>query len=124
MNRYLRTDDRCGAADTTAIGLTFAFYFTVADRKVWDRLSRELRMQFKSIDEITGQATEGLPFLNAVIFECISPVLAFKVALRYYPPVTVVHPRVTPPEGMMIAGRYVCGNVQSICLALLKFRRK
>jgi len=97
----------------------------VSDRKVWDRLSREIRTQFNSIEDITGQSTETLPFLNAVIFEGnIHQGTVLILALRYYPPVTVVHPRVTPPEGMMIAGRYIRGNVLFSPHSLLIFKRR
>lgn len=33
------------------------------------------------------------------------------LGLRLYPPITFLQPRVTPAEGMMIAGRFVAGNV-------------
>lgn len=62
----------CGASDTTAIGLTYAMYFIASDRRVWKRLSSEIREQFNSVDEITGQSTEFLTFLVAVICEGVN----------------------------------------------------
>ncbi len=35
-------------------------------------------------------------------------------SLRLYPPVTAGLVRMTPPEGSMIAGQYVAGNVSTL----------
>jgi hypothetical protein len=61
---------RVAASDTTAIALTFALYYIVAILEVWERLSEEIRSKFSAIEEITGQATATLPYLDAVIYEC------------------------------------------------------
>lgn len=63
---------RLAASDTTAIALTFAMYYIVAIPEVWKRLSDEIRSRFNTMDEITGQATAKLPYLDAVIHECTS----------------------------------------------------
>jgi len=61
--------DSCGASDTTAIGLTFTLYFVLANPQIWERLKREIREKFKSAEDITGQSTEQLSFLSAVLQE-------------------------------------------------------
>jgi len=35
-----------------------------------------------------------------------------KIGLRLYPPVTTLHPRITPHEGMIIDGHFIHGNVR------------
>ena len=42
--------------------------------KIWTRLRNEIRTKFNSDEEITGQSTATLPFLDAVIHE--SPFLS------------------------------------------------
>jgi cytochrome P450 len=55
--------------DTTAVTLTFALYFVLEDRRVWQKLLDEIRTKYKTKEDITGQSTAGLPYLNAVIHE-------------------------------------------------------
>ena len=103
---------RGAGSNGTAIGLTFTLYSIIANPHVWERLRRDIRSTFKRVEDITNQATEHLPFLDAVIKESSS---AFRdilmLGLRLYPAAAVVQPRVTPPEGMMIAGWFIGGNV-------------
>lgn len=40
------------------------------------------------------------------------------IALRLYPPVSPIHPRVTPPDGMMVAGQFILGNVKPFLSSL------
>lgn len=60
---------RVAGADTTALSLTFALYFMVKERRVYERLCREIRERFGSKEEITGQTAATLPFLEAAIQE-------------------------------------------------------
>jgi cytochrome P450 len=85
------------------VTLTFALYYVLDDRRVWEKLSDEVRSKFKTMEEISGPSTAALPYLNAVIQE----------ALRIRPVAAAGQPRETPPEGAMIAGRYIAGNVIS-----------
>ena len=79
---------------------------------VWEGLSRDIRLTFEAVEDITGHSTEQLPFLGAVINESNLPhTVGLIIALRLYPPVAAIQPRVTPAEGMMIAGRFISGSV-------------
>lgn len=103
---------RGAGSNGAAIALTFALYSIIADRKIWERLSRDIRSTFEMAENITGQSTEQLPFLNAVINESNCPCLVcLMIALRLYPPLSAMQPRVTPAEGMMIAGRFIDGKI-------------
>jgi cytochrome P450 len=61
--------NRTAGADTTAVSMTFGLYYIIAIPRIWERLSREIRDKFDKIEDITGQATAQLPFLDAVIHE-------------------------------------------------------
>jgi hypothetical protein len=88
-------------------------YFVIDDRRVWQKLLDEVRNKFKTKEDITGPSTAALPYLNAVIHEgkFLYLVTADGSALRIRPVAAAGQPRETPPEGAMIAGRYIAGNV-------------
>jgi len=60
---------RVAGADTTALSLTFALYYVVKERRVYERLCKEIRERFRSREEITGQTAATLTFLEAAIHE-------------------------------------------------------
>lgn len=60
--------------------------FILAFPSVQKAVQNELQITFKSIDEITADTTENLPYLNAVIQE----------GLRVYPLIAVGLPRISP----------------------------
>lgn len=69
--------------------------------RVLDKLTREVRQEFSSSEEITLIGVNKCTYLLACI----------KEALRVYPPSPATHPRYTPAEGMTIDGEYVPGNM-------------
>jgi cytochrome P450 len=106
------------AADTTATSLTFILYHCLNSPGVWNRLCDEVRSRYEKEEEITGQSTANLPYLDAVIHEGNSFHTSSNAGMRLRP---AVHPnltRETPPEGMTIAGHFVPGNV-TICVRLI-----
>ncbi|KAI8934410.1 hypothetical protein NX059_009145 [Plenodomus lindquistii] len=82
-------------SETTATCLTGLAYFLLKNSQCLDELTREVRTQFKSIEEITGQSTADLKYLPAVIEE----------GLRIFPPAPFGLSRVCP--GANINGHYV-----------------
>jgi cytochrome P450 len=68
---FLKSNGRVAAADTSAVSLTFALYYIVSVPKVYDRLTSEIRSKYSTINEINGQSTAQLIYLDAVIMEGI-----------------------------------------------------
>jgi aspirochlorine biosynthesis cytochrome P450 monooxygenase len=90
-----------GGSETTSSCLTAMTYFLCKTPRVMRKLREELRARFKSSDEITLKATGDVPYLVATVDE----------ALRIFPIASYITPRVTLPDGNMIAGEHVPGNV-------------
>ena len=71
-------------SDTTAACLTFLLYnLLTSNRKHWDRLSKEVRSQYGSIDDIFTTSAP-LPFLDAVVNEGLFHI--FRIKLSYDSP--------------------------------------
>src|SRR5947207_777277 len=76
------------ASDTTAAGLTFLLYNLLASRENWDRLAREIRSKYNSPDEMTPASLQSIAFVDAVIHECTSSLLASDISAATSTPVT------------------------------------
>ncbi|KAF5641179.1 cytochrome p450 [Fusarium sp. NRRL 25303] len=88
-------------AETTATALSGLTYYMLTNTMTLLKATLEVRTAFKNEREITFTSASRLRILQACINE----------ALRLYPPISVGMPRVTPPEGVLICGHYVPGNV-------------
>ena len=75
-------------SETTSTALSGLTYFLCRHPLVYDKLVREIREKFSSYEQITGQSTDTLQYLKAVIEE----------GLRLYPPIAIGLPRVSPGE--------------------------
>lgn len=82
-------------SETTATALSGITYYLCKDPRVYEKLTDEIRSAFSHFDQITGRATERLPYLKAVIEE----------GLRIYPPIPAGLPRISPGE--TVDGHYV-----------------
>ncbi|KAI0022327.1 cytochrome P450 [Xylariomycetidae sp. FL0641] len=82
-------------SETTATALAATTYFLLTHPATLARLQREVRGAFATFDQITGDATNQLPYLHAVVEE----------GLRLFPPVPFGLPRVSP--GTTIDGHWV-----------------
>ena len=87
-------------SETTATSLSGTTYYISQNPHVYARLVNEIRTTFQTPDDITVARTSDLKYLLAVIDE----------SLRLYSPTITNHPRLTPPGGATIAGRFVPGN--------------
>ena len=63
---------RIAASDTIAVSLTYTIYHILSSPKVWERLRHEVRSNFPTAEEMTGQSLAQLPYLDAVIHEGIA----------------------------------------------------
>jgi len=88
--------------DTTATAMTGLIWYLHVNPKVLSTLTTEIRNAFQTLDDITLQRCTELPYLQACIEE----------GLRVHNPVQIGLPRVTPPEGMVINGKFVPGQVR------------
>lgn len=95
-----------GGSETTATLLCGLTYYLLVNPHVMERLKQEIRSTFTTEEDINLRTLTSLPYLDAVVEE----------ALRMYPPASSIFPRRTPPEGEMIDGRFVTGNVSFLNL--------
>jgi hypothetical protein len=94
-------------SETTATLLSGATYYLLKNPAVLHRVQSEVREAFKTADDITlrSVSTPGLlPYLEAVLQE----------SFRCYPSIPATLPRITGPEGALIDGNFVPGNVRRI----------
>jgi cytochrome P450 len=87
-------------SETTATSLSGTTYFLMKYPATYARLVDEIRSKFRGHDEISLARINELSYLPAVLEE----------SLRMYPPANSNHPRVLPPEGATICGRFIPGN--------------
>ena len=84
------------------VALATATYLMLQNPRTLNRLVEEIRTNFESEKEMDVQSTQSLPYLTAVIDE----------TLRMHHPTPINLPRVVPPEGQMIDGQWIPGNVR------------
>ncbi|KAH7043358.1 cytochrome P450 monooxygenase-like protein, partial [Macrophomina phaseolina] len=82
------------------IMLSTATYQLLSNPRTLQRLMQEVRTSFTAEDEITVSSTKGLPYLRAVILE----------TLRLEHPAPTQLARVVPPQGHVVAGRWIPGK--------------
>jgi cytochrome P450 len=87
-------------SETTATLLSGMLYFLLKNPSILARLVDEIRTAFSSENEIGIQSVSQLSYLHGVLEE----------SLRMYPPVPNALPRVAPPEGAVVCGRFVPGG--------------
>lgn len=105
----LDLEDLCASAgvfiiagsETTAALLSGATYYLLQNPGALAKLTHEVRSSFASDAEITFAHVTELDYMLACLNE----------SLRLYPPVPGALGRITPPEGAIINGRFVPGNV-------------
>lgn len=88
-------------SESSATSLSGATYYLLTNKSALDKLCSEVRSAFQSEDEINFTSVTRLRYLNAVIEE----------SFRLYPPAASALLRCTLPEGNVIDGHFVPGNV-------------
>lgn len=89
-------------SETTGTSMSGFTYYLLKNPDKLRRLTKEIRSGFLRSDDITFDSTAGLKYLNACIQE----------AIRLYPPVPAGVPRVVPPEGRQMLGKWVAGGTR------------
>lgn len=115
----MTTSIALAGSDTTAISLSAVFYHLLHNPRCLKLLLQELDDATKSgliqdSDIISWGDSQKLPYLDACI----------KETLRYHPAISLNLERVTPPEGIDIAGNYIPGGVVVSCNPWVLQRRK
>lgn len=89
-------------SETTTCALQNIFHYLIRNPRCMETLYEEVATAFDDEDEVVPayDRIKFLPYLRAVIDE----------TLRHRPSLAIALPRVTPPEGMSIAGVWVPGN--------------
>ena len=90
-----------GGSETSATTLTGIFNHLSRNERILDRLCKEIRTKFKQENDITIDAIQQLPYLEAVINE----------GLRMCNPIPGGLPRVVPDGGDTYDGIYLPGGV-------------
>ncbi|OAP58405.1 hypothetical protein AYL99_07495 [Fonsecaea erecta] len=95
-------------SDTTAVCLSFVFYFVSKDATIQKKLIEEIDEAWAEHGDNLGGRNLGpdsMPYLNAVINE----------SLRMVPPAPNGNQRTTPKGGCFIDGKYLPENTQVSC---------
>jgi cytochrome P450 len=88
------------ASDTTAPSLIILFYFLTR----YPEHANIIRTELKGVDIFDARALAALQHLNATINE----------SMRLLPAILTFSSRVTPPEGLVVEGKYIPGHTK-IC---------
>ncbi|EMD89153.1 hypothetical protein COCC4DRAFT_169245 [Bipolaris maydis ATCC 48331] len=86
--------------ETTATLLSGLTYLLLRNPECMAKLTREIRNEFESTDDMTMERLAALPYFAACI----------KEAFRIYPPVPLMLPRRTPADGTTVCGKFVPPN--------------
>jgi cytochrome P450 len=87
-------------SETTATTLSGTTYLLLSNPDKYAKLVHEIRSKFSSADQITIEEVNKLEYMNACLHE----------GLRRYPPVPTGFPRIVPPGGDHISGRFIPGG--------------
>ncbi|KAL8960811.1 MAG: hypothetical protein Q9193_002545 [Seirophora villosa] len=97
--------------ETVTTLLSALTYLITKDGRVLAKLTSEIRDSFFDEQSITIQSVSRLPYLTACIWE----------ALRRFPPIPEGLPRIVPPSGECISGRWIPGGVSSPSISQKQF---
>jgi averantin hydroxylase len=94
-------------SETTATLLTGVTFLLCKHPDILEKLNEEVRSTFAREEDIDLMSVGKLEYMLAVLDE----------ALRIYPPAPNTGARIVPPQGYMVAGKWVPGGVSTRLLA-------
>lgn len=94
--------------ETTATELSGLTYLLLKNPVQLERLTKEVRSAFSSMDDMTMTKLSQLEFLSACLEE----------GLRMYPPVPIGLARTAPAGGATVCGHWVAGGVSAVSVIL------
>lgn len=100
----MATSNVVAGSDTTAISTRSVIYHLLSNPEYKKKLVEEIDMQMAEVgltQPITLEQTKHMPYLQACLYE----------GLRLHPAVGMSLPRVTPPGGIEIDGRFISEGV-------------
>lgn len=115
----MTTSIALAGSDTTAISLSAVFYYLLRNPGALEKLRREVEEAVESgviadAEVFSWADAQKLPYLDACV----------KETFRIHPAISLNLERVTPPEGMDIAGEYIPGGTVVSCNPWVLQRRK
>ena len=105
--KWLHGDSRLiivAGSDTVAIALTHLFYYLAVNPGHVDKLRKELEPLMRGDEPFSVRNVQNGKHLNAIIYE----------TLRMHPPVPSGVFRTTSPQGIMVDGTFIPGDVNVI----------
>ena len=111
ISRHTLITDRGAGSLTTGNTIAHILKLLLTNQRCWKKLCDEVRETFNSLDEITSVEVRSLPYLDMVLSEGIQSASDLMIGMRCGASIPFGTPRLTPPEGAIIAGIAVPGNV-------------
>lgn len=96
---------------TTGNTLTHLLKLLLTNERTWKKLCDEVRETFNSLDEINSVRVRTLAYMDMVLSEGTKPVNDLIIGMRCGASLPFGTPRLTPPEGAIIAGVQIAGDV-------------
>ncbi|KAF2265756.1 cytochrome P450 [Lojkania enalia] len=99
------------ATDATAMNMAYLLYELAAYPEWQSKVRAEIKEAGLKRDGYPYQVIQGLSVLQACLYE----------SMRLHPATGLGMPRLTPPEGMLIDGVFVPGNI-NVCVSVLNIQ--
>lgn len=100
---YIATSVVAAGSDTTSLALTITLRYLMSHPAAYEKLQAEVDDAFE-----TGKIAEPCPYAAAIKLDYLQACV--KEALRLHPPISMSMPRVVPPQGDVIDGRFYSGG--------------
>jgi len=111
ISRHILITDSAAGAVTTGNTLTHLLKLLLTNERCWKKLCDEVRGTFTCLDEINSVKMRSLAYMDMVLFEGAQLTSDLIKGMRCGASGPFGSMRLTPPEGAIIAGVAVAGDV-------------